>query len=167
MSASGGTAPYTYTLTIDGAQVASSTSTTYSWNTTTYSNASHTLGLTVRDGAGATATATRSVTVQNTTGGGGGGGTLSVGITAPRAGATVSGTTWVTVWVDGAADGAKTYTLSVGGSTVWTEATASRPATLPWVTTNGPNGPQTLVVSVADSAGATGSGSVGVTVSNP
>jgi hypothetical protein len=166
MSATGGTAPYTYTLTIDGAQVTSSTSTTYSWNTTTYSNASHTLGLTVRDGSGATATASRTVTVQNSTGGGGGG-TLSVGITAPRVGATVSGTTWVTIWVDGAASGSKTYTMSVGGSTVWTEATASRPATLPWVTTDGPNGAQTLVVGVSDSAGAAGSGSVAVTVSNP
>src|SRR5206468_10985508 len=68
MAASGGTAPYTYTLTIDGSQVASSGSTTYSWNTAGYSNAAHTLGLTVRDTTGATATATRTVTVQNNTG---------------------------------------------------------------------------------------------------
>jgi hypothetical protein len=162
MAASGGTGPYTYTLTIDGVQVASSTSTTYSWNTTTASNASHTLGLSVRDSAGATATATRTVTVQN-----GGGGTLSVGLTTPSPGATVRGTVWVTIWVDGAAAGGKAYTLTVGNTTVWNETTASRPATLPWVTTNGPNGTQTLVVTVRDSAGATGSASVTVTVSNP
>jgi hypothetical protein len=169
MSGSGGTAPYTFTLTIDGTQVASGASNVYSWNTTTYSDAGHTLGLTVRDGAGATATATRTVTVQN----GGAppppppGGTLTVALTTPSPGSTVRGTVWVTIWVDGAAAGAKTYTLSVGGTTVWNETTADRPASLPWVTTNGTNGTKTLVVTVRDSAGATGTGSVTVTVSNP
>src|SRR5438094_8521347 len=65
MVAGGGTAPYTYTLTIDGTQVVSSGANTYSWNTGGYSNTAHTLGLTVRDNTGATATATRTVTVQN------------------------------------------------------------------------------------------------------
>jgi large repetitive protein len=162
MAGSGGTGPYTYTLTIDGTQVASGASTTYSWNTTLATNASHTLGLTVRDNAGATATATRTVTVQN-----GGGGTLSVAVTRPAPGQTVSGTVWVTIWVDGAAAGNKTYTMTVGGTTVWSEVSGDRPATLPWVTTKGPNGTQTLVVTVADSAGGTGSGSVTVTVANP
>ena len=36
-----------------------------------------------------------------------------------------------------------------------------------WVTTNGPNGQQTLVVTVRDSANATGTSSVTVTVQNP
>src|SRR5205823_10444198 len=96
MAASGGTAPYTYTLTIDGTQVASSASNTYSWITNGYSNASHTLGLTVRDNAGTTATATRTVSVQN------GGTQLSASISSPAAGATVSGS--VTVGI-GAGDG--------------------------------------------------------------
>jgi len=161
MAASGGTAPYTYTLTIDGTQVASSASTTYSWSTTTYSNASHTLGLTVRDATGATATASRTVTVAN------GGGTLTVAITTPSPGATVSGTVWVTIWVDGAAAGTRTYTMTVGGAQVWNESNGDRPATLPWVTTNGTNGTKTLVVTVRDSAGATGTASVTVTVANP
>jgi galactose oxidase-like protein/glyoxal oxidase-like protein/PKD domain-containing protein/Big-like domain-containing protein len=162
MAGSGGTAPYTYTLTVDGAQVASGPSATYSWNSTTVGDGSHTLGLTVRDSTGATASASRAVTVQN----GGGSGTLSVWITTPKPGATVSGTVWVTVWVDGAAAGSKTYTMTVGGSTVWSGATANRPASLPWVTTNGANGTQTLVVSARDAAGATGSGSITVTVQN-
>src|SRR5205814_9455202 len=89
MAASGGTAPYTYTLTIDGAQVVSSGANTYSWNTGGYSNTAHTLGLTVRDNTGATATATRTVTVQNSTG------TISVFITQPSNSATVTGTVWV------------------------------------------------------------------------
>jgi hypothetical protein len=163
MAASGGTGPYTYTLTIDGAQVASGASTTFSWNTAAYSNASHTLGLTVRDSAGATATASRTVTVSN----GGGGGTLTVAVTTPSPGSTVRGTVWVTIWVDGAAAGNKTYTMTVGGTTVWNETNGDRPASLPWVTTNGTNGTKTLVVTVRDSAGATGTASVTVTVTNP
>jgi hypothetical protein len=160
MAASGGTAPYTYTLTIDGGQVASGASTTYGWNTGAYAGGSHTLGLTVRDNTGATATASITVTV-------GGGGTLSVAVTTPSPGATVSGTVWVTIWVDGAASGNKTYTLTANGTQVWNESSGDRPATLPWVTTNGTNGTKTLVVTVRDSAGATGSSSVTVTVANP
>src|SRR4029453_12587885 len=51
MTASGGGAPYTYRLTIDGIQVFSTTTNAgtaaYSWNTTTYANGAHTLALTV------------------------------------------------------------------------------------------------------------------------
>src|SRR5207248_2187893 len=149
MTASGGTAPYTYTLTIDGTQVASGASNTYSWTTTGYSRGNHT-----------TATASITVTV-------GGGGTLSVAVTTPSPGATVSGTVWVTIWVDGAAAGNKTYTITANGTQVWNESNGDRPASLPWVTTNGTNGTKTLTVTVRDSAGATGSGSVTVTVANP
>src|SRR5438552_11615873 len=102
MAASGGTAPYTYTLTIDGAQVASSGSNTYSWTTNGYSNAPHTLGLTVRDNVGTTATATRTVTVQNNLG------TISVFITQSSSGATVSGMWWVSIWIESDAAGNKT-----------------------------------------------------------
>jgi hypothetical protein len=50
---------------------------------------------------------------------------------------------------------------------VWNETNGDTPATLPWVTTNGPNGTQTLVVTVRDSANATGTAGVTVTVNNP
>src|SRR5207248_2836806 len=160
MTASGGTAPYTYTLTIDGTQVSSGASNTYSWTTTGYSTGNHTLGLTVRDSTGATATTSRSVTVQNGT-------PLTASVTTPSPGATVSGTVWVTIWVDGAASGNKTYTMTANGTQVWNETNGDRPASLPWVTTNGTNGTKTLTVTVRDSAGATGSGSVTVTVANP
>jgi hypothetical protein len=166
MSATGGVTPYTYTLTIDGTQVftttTSATTATYSWNTTTVGDGSHTLGLTVRGSNAATGTATRTVTVANNPGG-----TFQVFITDPTAGQVVSGTKWVIIWTQGAATGAKTYTMTVGGTTVWSQSTSDAPATLPWVTTQTPNGPQTLVVTVRDAANATGTSSVAVTVQNP
>jgi len=167
MSASGGTAPYTYKLTIDGTQVFTTTTSaataTFSWNTTTAANGSHTLGLTVTDSVNNSGTATRAVTVSNA----GSGGTFNVYITQPTAGQTVSGTQWVTIWNDSTAAGARTYTLTVGGTTVWSESDTGSPVSLPWVTTNTPNGTRTLVVTVRDSANATGTSSVTVTVQNP
>jgi hypothetical protein len=164
LAASGGTAPYTYRLTIDGAQVFTTTSSagsaSYAWNAAAAGNGSHTLGLTVTDSTGASATATRAVTVANTAG------TLQVALTTPSPGSTVSGTAWVNVWLQGAAGGTKTYTLTVGASTIWTENSTATHVTLPWVTTSTPSGQQTLVASVRDAAGNSGSGSVTVTVQN-
>jgi hypothetical protein len=119
----------------------------------------------VRDNTGATATASRSVTVQNATGGGG---TLTVAVTEPTSGSTVSGVVWFTVWVDGAAPGASTYTITANGSTVFSGTSSDRPASLPWITTDGTNGTKTVIVNVRDSAGATGSGpAMTLTVNNP
>src|SRR5207249_6175884 len=62
-----------------------------SWNTTTASNASHTLTAVARDAAGNTTTATAvTVTVFNDTT------APTTAITAPSSGATVSGTTTIT-----------------------------------------------------------------------
>src|SRR5207253_161250 len=105
MAASGGTAPYTYTLTIDGTQVVSGASNTYSWTTTGYSQGNHTLGLTVRDNTGATATASRTVTVQNGT-------PVTASFTSPTQGATVSGTVTVTIGASGGT-APYTYTLTI------------------------------------------------------
>ena len=121
LAASGGTAPYTYRLTVDGTQVFSTTTsagtTSFAWNSTTVANGSHTLGLSVTDATSASTSATRTVTVSNTSGS-----TLRIALTTPAAGATVSGTVWVNIWVDGAAAGSKTYTMTVGGTTVWSQA---------------------------------------------
>jgi hypothetical protein len=166
MAVSGGAAPYTYRLAIDGTQVftstVSATTATYSWNTTSAANGNHTLGLTVTDSTGAASSLTRTVTVSNAAGG-----TFPIYITAPSAGQTVTGTTWVTIWNDSTAPGTRAYTLSVDGTTVWSESVSGNPVSLPWVTTNTPNGTRTLVVSVRDSANATGTSSVTVTVQNP
>ncbi|HEV8640419.1 MAG TPA: galactose oxidase-like domain-containing protein, partial [Methylomirabilota bacterium] len=99
--AASGAAPgnITYKLAIDGAvvsvQTIAATSASYAWDTRTYSDAAHTLTLTVTDSAGAVATATRTVTVNN-----GATGSLTVALTTPRPGETVSGTVWANVWVN-------------------------------------------------------------------
>ena len=126
------------------------------------------LSLTVTDTANGSATTTRNVTISNTvaappptTG------TVQVSVTQPAGGgATVSGTQWVTIWVDGAAAGSNTYTLTANGRSVWTETNGARPATLPWNTASGANGATTLTVSVKDSAGKTGNRSISVWVAN-
>jgi len=121
----------------------------------------------VQDGAGRTATATRGVTVRNTTPPPPPPGPIGVFITQPRNGDTVRGVVWFTIWVDGAASGSKTYTLTEGGRTLaTTTTTSSGPVSIPWPTTTGDNGPRTPTVGVRDSTGATGTGSVNVTVAN-
>jgi hypothetical protein len=166
LAAAGGTPAYTYRLAVDGTQMFSSTtsaaSTSYAWNTTGVADGAHTLSLTVTDTAGGSATTTRSVTVSNAAGG-----TIAIFLTSPDAGSTVSGTVWVNIWLEGSATGSKAYTMTVGGTTVWSESSTDTHVTLPWVTTNTPNGARTLVVTVRDATGATGTASVAVTVQNP
>ncbi len=166
MSASGGTAPYTYALALDGTTLVSGAATGYAWNTTATNDASHTLTLTVQDGAGATATASRTVTVANGTQPPSTG-TLQVFVTQPRSGTTVSGTAWIVVWLSGAQGTANVYTVDVNGQTVATQTTSSTgPVSLPWVTTGTPNGTQSVRVSARDASGNTGTATVTVTVAN-
>src|SRR5206468_1113917 len=173
MSASGASGtPIAFTLTVDGTRVfansGSATSASFSWNTTSVGDGPHTLALTVQDGAGRTATAARGVTVQNAAPPPPPpGGPISVFITQPRNGDTIRGVMWFTIWIEGAAAGSKTYTLTEGGRTLGTTTTTSSgPVSIPWSTTAADNGARTPTVGVRDSAGATGSSSINVTVAN-
>ena len=163
--------PIAFTLAVDGTQVfatsGSAATASFTWNTTTVADGVHTLGVTVRDGAGRTATATRSVSVANAAPPPPPPGAISVYITEPRSGSTVRGTVWFTIWIENAASGSKTYTLTEGGRTLGTTTTTSNgPVSMPWVTTTADNGTRTPTVGVRDSAGATGAGSISVTVAN-
>ena len=164
VAASGGTG-LTYRLSVDGQQVATAPS--FSWSTTAVANGGHTLAATVTDATGRTATATRTVTVSNSATVPSPTGSLTVALTAPTAGATVSGTNWAVVWVSGAVTGSKAYTLSVGGRTVGsTTTTSTGPVSIPWNTATVVDGSQVLTATVRDAANQTGSVSRAVAVSN-
>ena len=170
MSATGGTAPYTYTLALDGAPLVSGAAASYAWNTTAASNAAHTLSLTVRDAAGVSSTATRTVTVANTvtsspspspTG------TLRVFVTQPQNGGTVTGTVWPTLWVEGQSGTSNTFTISVNGQVLGSQVTSSRgPVSIPWITTGTANGAVSLSATVRDATGNTGSTTISVSIRN-
>jgi hypothetical protein len=170
LSASGGSGSgYTYRLSVGGVNVYTGTNPTFSWNTTTVANGSHTLTATVTDSASGGGSATRTVTVSNgsTTPAPPSSGGLTVAITQPRGGTTLSGTNWAVVWVSGATGTSNVYTLSVGGRTVGTTTTSSPgPVSIGWNTASVADGPQTLAASVRDAGGRIGSASVPVTVAN-
>jgi hypothetical protein len=90
-------------------------------------------------------------------------GSLKVAMTAPKAGATVSGTAWVVLWVEGTSGSANVFTLSAAGKVVGSQTTSSRgPVTIPW--TPAVNGSTTLAASVRDATGRTGSSTIQVNV---
>jgi len=170
-----------FTLTADGANFVSGA--TVLWNgaarTTTFVSATRVTAsipgsdiaaagsapVTVRNPDGQTSGA-QTFTI-SPSGGGGGGDTIKVIITAPASGATVKGTVWFTVWLENAAAGSRTVTLSVNGTTITSTTTSSNgPISLPWSTTAADNGSKTATVSVRDSANATGRASITVTVAN-
>jgi hypothetical protein len=166
-----------YTLSAGGQTVATmqTTSTgpvTIPWNTRSVADGSQVLTASVRDAAGKTGSRGVTVTVRNGTASLPGapnsaGGGLTVWVTEPTSGETVSGTHWAVVWVNGAADGWKTFTLSVAGQTVGTlTSTSSGPVSIPWTTKSVADGSRALTATVRDPAGKTGSTSVTVTVRN-
>jgi hypothetical protein len=88
-------------------------------------------------------------------------GSLKVAMTAPTPGATVRGTAWVVLWVEGASGSANVFTLSAAGRVVGSQTTSSRgPVTIAWTPTV--NGSTTLTASVRDAAGRTGSATMQV-----
>ena len=114
--------------------------------------------MTLTDAAGRTASASVNVVVSN-------GPPLTVAITAPRSGDTVSGTNWVIAW-PGGAQGTPTCTVKVDGRQVAQQACADSPTSIPWNTAAVSNGAHTISVVITDATSRTGTASVGVTVAN-
>ncbi len=152
---------------VDGANFgAEDTSSPYtaSWNTTSFSNGSHTVTATARDAAGNVASSTVTVTVSNqgvptdTT-------PPIVAVSAPAGGATVSGTTTVSATASDNV-GVVGVQFKLDGANLGAEDT-SAPYSTPWNTTSSANGPHTLTAVARDAAGnSTTSAAVNVTVSN-
>jgi len=138
---------------------------TFNWDTAvTVADGPHTLTATVQDGSGSTTTATRRVTVRQAPPP-----TIRVFITQPGGdGATVSGTTWFTIWIENAAAGNKTFTMSLDGTAVGTptNTTSNGPVSMPWTTNGTPNGSHSVTISVRDSANGTGQSVRVVNVAN-
>ena len=89
----------------------------------------------------------------------------SVALGSPAAGATVSGT--VTVTASAADDDAVTaVSFSVGGTTIGTDTNGSDGWSVPWNTTQVPDGPHALAATATDTRGQTASDSRSVTVDN-
>jgi hypothetical protein len=132
--------------------------------------------VTARDAVGQTASTSITVTIRNNTSSSppppppttpppSGG--LTVALTQPANNSIIAGTNWPAVWVNGAAAGAKVFTLSVDGQTVATANTqSSGPVMMPWNTQTLANGTRTLTVTARDAAGQTASTSIAVTIRN-
>ena len=136
----------------------------FSWNTTTAANGAHTLNSKAFDAANNVGTsAAVSVTVNNvapppdTT-------PPTTSITAPAAGATVSGTTTVTAT---ASDNVGVTRIEIDLDGALQVTCTASPCNFSWNTTTAANGAHTLSSQAFDAAGNVGtSASVGVTVNN-
>ena len=151
---------------LDGANVGSLLTTapySYSWNTTTATNASHTVRAIAKDAAGNTTTSagvtvTVNNTVPDTT-------PPTVSITAPASGATVSGTVSVTA---NASDNVRVASVQfqLDGANVGSLLTTA-PYSYSWNTTTATNASHTVRAIAKDAAGnTTTSAGVTVTVNN-
>src|SRR5207244_952155 len=131
---------------------------TLSWNTTTATNAAHTLTAVARDAAGNIATsAAVSVTVDNAP--------PTVSLTAPTAGRSIKGTITVSA---SASDnvGVVGVQFKLDGSNLGAEVTTA-PYAVSWNTTTATNAAHTLTAVARDAAGNTAtSAAVSVTVDN-
>src|SRR5207253_1858637 len=146
---------------LDGANLGAEVTTApyaLSWNTTTATNAAHTLTAVARDAAGNTATsAAVSVTVDNAP--------PTVSLTAPTAGRSIKGTITVSA---SASDnvGVVGVQFKLDGSNLGAEVTTA-PYAVSWNTTTATNAAHTLTAVARDAAGNTAtSAAVSVTVDN-
>ena len=149
-------------LYVDGAAVTTATSSPFSftWNSTTVSNGSHSITVKAYDAANNIGSDSVTVNVNNITD------TTppTVSITAPLAGATVSGT----ILVQGsAADNAGVTKLELDVDGVSVATAASSPYSFSWNSAAKTNGSHTLTVKAYDAANNVGSASIIVSVNNP
>jgi YVTN family beta-propeller protein len=156
--------PRTFTLSTGSTTLATASASgnhvTLPWDSSRVANGCPaTIVATVRDAAGHVGTATRGLIVLNDT-------ALGVFITNPPAGATVGGVVWSDVWVEGPAAGGRTFTLSIGGTTLATARDGRSHVTLPWDSSRVVNGAQAIVVTVRDDAGHVGVGTRSVNIQN-
>jgi hypothetical protein len=166
-----------YTLSVGGRAVATATTASTGpvsipWNTASVADGIQVLTASVRDATGRTGSTSRTVTVANqvstATPTSGSttptSGSRRVSITQPTGGATVGGTAWVVMWIEGVSGSWNAFTPSVDGATVNTETTpAGVPVTLPWLTSSAVNGSHRGAASTRDAVGNTGSTSITVT----
>lgn len=141
---------YDPSITIDGTSVGSGLS--YFWDTTQYSDGSHTIQASAR---GVTDTVT--VTVSN---GGGGNTAPTVTITNPNNGASVSGTVSITVDATDPEDGTLTADIYIDGSFITSANSYS------WDTTAYSDGSHTIYAEATDSGSLSDSDEITVSVSN-
>jgi Big-like domain-containing protein len=151
LAATGGSGTgYAYKLAVDGITVYTGTNKTIAWNTTTATNAAHTLVATVTDSKGKSDTASRSVTVSNSAA------TLVATLTNPKPLETVSGSVTVGMKVVGSTASTRTFTLLQDGVKMWTKSTTATSASWAWKTDWwAEDGWHTLKLRVTDSAGKT------------
>lgn len=158
-ASSGSGSGYVYRVTLDGATIFSGTNGTFSWNTTTATNASHVLAVTATDSAGGTATASIGVTVANAS-------AFTASFSAPAAGATVSGTKSVGMSTTAPWGTTKTWALAVDDAPLLSRVTTGTVLWIQWDTTPVGNGPHTLVLTVTGAGGASATATRSVTVAN-
>jgi hypothetical protein len=137
---------YTYKLMVDGVTVYRGNSATFTWDTTTVSNAAHTLKATVTDSDGRSGGTSREVTVSNTG--------MIASFTSPAPDATITGTPTIRMKVSGSTARTRTFKFYVNIYLVWettvTGTAVSYPLDTNWWMGEGRH---TMKLKVTDSAG--------------
>ncbi len=155
--------PRTFTLSSGGTTLATASASgnhvTLPWDSSRVADGPQTIVATVHDAAGHFGTATRGLIALNDP-------ALEVFITSPPAGTTVGGVVWSDIWVEGSAAASRTFTLSIGGTTLATASDFGNHVTLPWDSSRVADGPQAIVATVRDTLGHVGAGTRPVNVQN-
>jgi len=155
----------TFQLYVDSAlaqtqQITNGGSATFSLNTTTLSNGSHTVGVNVTDEAGAVAGDARTITVNNATASAR---VIFFNLTNDQV---IRGSYQVQLGTSGLAAGTKRFYISVDGRQVSYWVVTTTGINWWWNTTGYANGTHTLSVRVVDSTGREVTGTVRVIINN-